>query len=97
MIRFSKQSQAKSSLVTRERQFLEVTEECRSDLRPCQKIRQTGLPHTYATFALEAGRDIHKLALQMGTTVAMREKFYSNVSPRMNAAAHARKLKHSKY
>jgi integrase len=43
----------------------------------------------YATFALKAGRDIHKLALQMGTSVAMLEKFYSKVSPRMNAAEHA--------
>ena len=40
-------------------------------------------------FALKAGRDIHKLALQMGTSVAMLEKFYSKVSPRMNAAEHA--------
>ena len=47
------------------------------------------LRHTYATFALKNGRDIHKLALQMGTSVAMLEKFYSKVSPRMNAAEHA--------
>ena len=47
------------------------------------------LRHMYATFALKAGRDIHKLALQMGTSVAMLEKFYSKVSPRMNAAEHA--------
>ena len=40
-------------------------------------------------FALKVGRDIHKLALQMGTSVAMLEKFYSKVSPRMNAAEHA--------
>jgi hypothetical protein len=33
--------------------------------------------------------DIHKLALQMGTSVAMLEKFYSKVSPRMNAVEHA--------
>jgi integrase len=50
------------------------------------------LRHMYATFALKAGRDIHKLALQMGTSVAMLEKFYSKVSPRMNAAEHAGKV-----
>ena len=38
---------------------------------------------------LKASKDIHKLALQMGTSVAMLEKFYSKVSPRMNAAEHA--------
>ena len=42
-----------------------------------------------ATDALKADVDIHKLALQMGTSVAMLEKFYSKVSPRMNAAEHA--------
>lgn len=47
------------------------------------------LRHTYATKALAAGRDIHKLAVQMGTSVSMLEKFYSKVSARMNAAEHA--------
>jgi len=47
------------------------------------------LRHTYATFALRDGRDIHKLALQMGTSVKMLEQFYSKLSPRMNAAEHA--------
>lgn len=47
------------------------------------------LRHTYATSALAAGRDIHKLAVQMGTSVEMLEKFYSKVSARMNAAEHA--------
>jgi integrase len=47
------------------------------------------LGHTYATFALRDGRDIHKLALQMGTSVKMLEQFYSKLSPRMNAAEHA--------
>lgn len=47
------------------------------------------LRHTYATSALAAGRDIHKLAVQMGTSVDMLEKFYSKVSARLNAAEHA--------
>ncbi|GJM05826.1 MAG: site-specific recombinase phage integrase family protein [marine bacterium B5-7] len=47
------------------------------------------LRHTYATSALAAGRDIHKLAVQMGTSVEMLEKFYSKVSARMNADEHA--------
>jgi integrase len=47
------------------------------------------LRHTYATSALASGRDIHKLAVQMGTSVEMLEKFYSKVSARMNAAEHA--------
>lgn len=47
------------------------------------------LRHTYATKALADGRDIHKLAVQMGTSVSMLEKFYSKVSARMNAAEHA--------
>ena len=47
------------------------------------------LRHTYATFALRDGRDIHKLALQMGTSVEMLKQFYSKLSPRMNAAEHA--------
>ncbi len=47
------------------------------------------LRHTYATKALASGRDIHKLAVQMGTSVGMLEKFYSKVSARMNAAEHA--------
>ena len=47
------------------------------------------LRHTYATKALVAGRDIHKLAVQMGTSVAMLEEYYSKVSARMNAAEHA--------
>ena len=47
------------------------------------------LRHTYATFSLRDGRDIYKLALQMGTSVKMLEQFYSKLSPRMNAAEHA--------
>lgn len=47
------------------------------------------LRHTYATSALASGRDIHKLAVQMGTSVEMLEKFYSKVSARLNAAEHA--------
>lgn len=47
------------------------------------------LRHTYATSALASGRDIHKLAVQMGTSVEMLEKFYSKVSARLNASEHA--------
>ena len=43
----------------------------------------------YTTFALRDGRNIHKLALQMGTSVKMLEQFYSKLSPRMNAAEYA--------
>jgi hypothetical protein len=35
------------------------------------------------------GRDIHKLAVQMGTSVAMLEKYYSKISAIMNAKEHA--------
>ncbi|MEY4640679.1 MAG: hypothetical protein RLZZ227_673 [Pseudomonadota bacterium] len=47
------------------------------------------LRHTYATFALADGRNIHKLAVQMGTSVGMLEKYYSKVSARLNAKEHA--------
>ena len=47
------------------------------------------LRHTYATLALIDGRDIHKLAVQMGTSVEMLEKFYSKVSARLNADEHS--------
>lgn len=51
------------------------------------------LRHTYATIALTEGRDIHKLAVQMGTSVAMLEKFYSKLSARLNAAEHSGRSK----
>jgi len=47
------------------------------------------LRHTYATFALADGRNIHKLAVQMGTSVGMLEKYYSKVSARLNAKEHS--------
>lgn len=47
------------------------------------------LRHTYATLALIDGRDIHKLAVQMGTSVEMLEKFYSKISARHNADEHS--------
>jgi len=47
------------------------------------------LRHTYATFALADGRNIHKLAVQMGTSVGKLEKYYSKVSARLNAKEHA--------
>lgn len=43
------------------------------------------LRHTYATFALTAGVDIHTLARQMGTSIAMIEKHYSKITPLLSA------------
>lgn len=43
------------------------------------------LRHTYATFALAEGVDIHTLAKQMGTSTAMIEKHYSKITPMMSA------------
>ena len=44
------------------------------------------LRHTYATFALTLSRiDIHLLAKQMGTSIAMIERHYSHVIARMRA------------
>lgn len=43
------------------------------------------LRHTYATFALAEGVDIHTLARQMGTSVAMIERHYSKMTPMMSA------------
>jgi integrase len=43
------------------------------------------LRHTYATFALASGIDIHTLARQMGTSVGMIERHYSKLTPMMNA------------
>jgi integrase len=43
------------------------------------------LRHTYATFALAEGVDIHTLARQMGTSVTMIERHYSKMTPMMNA------------
>jgi integrase len=43
------------------------------------------LRHTYATFALASGVDIHTLAKQMGTSVGMIERHYSKLTPMMNA------------
>jgi len=50
------------------------------------------LRHTYATFRLFSGTNIHQLATQMGTSVKMLETFYSKVSPQMNAAIHSGRL-----
>ena len=39
--------------------------------------------HTYVTFALlNDGMDIHTLAIQMGTSIAMIERHYSHLTPR---------------
>ena len=43
------------------------------------------LRHTYATFALAEGVDIHTLARQMGTSVGMIEKHYSKLTPMLKA------------
>ncbi len=43
------------------------------------------LRHTYATFRLMKGVDIHVLAKQMGTSVAMIEKHYSHLIPSLSA------------
>ena len=50
------------------------------------------LRHTYATFRLIFGNNIHQLATQMGTNVKMLDTFYSKVSPQMNAAMHSDRL-----
>ena len=44
------------------------------------------LRHTYATFALTDGVDIHTLARQMGTSTLMIERHYSKLTPMMAAA-----------
>ena len=43
------------------------------------------LRHTYATFELMKGTDIHLLAKQMGTSIGMIEKHYSHLTLRMSA------------
>ena len=43
------------------------------------------LRHTYATFALAEGVDIHTLARQMGTSVGMIERHYSKLTPMLSA------------
>ena len=43
------------------------------------------LRHTYATFALTNGVDIHTLAKQMGTSIAMIERHYSKLTPMLSA------------
>jgi integrase len=43
------------------------------------------LRHTYATFALANGVDIHTVAKQMGTSVLMLEKHYSKLTPMLSA------------
>lgn len=43
------------------------------------------LRHTYATFALADGVDIHTVAKQMGTSVLMLEKHYSKLTPMLSA------------
>ena len=43
------------------------------------------LRHTYATFALAEGIDIHTLSKQMGTSVGMIERHYSKLTPMLSA------------
>lgn len=57
-----------------------------TDRRTDQSRTLYSLRHTYATLALvQAGMSIHTLARQMGTSVAMIEKHYSHLTPRMRA------------
>ena len=49
----------------------------------CQNRTFYSFRHTYATFALlNDGMDIHTLAIQMGTSIAMIEPHYSHLTPR---------------
>jgi len=43
------------------------------------------LRHFYATYQLFNGRNIHKLAIQMGTSVGMLEQHYSKLTPMLMA------------
>ena len=52
--------------------------------RTGQKRTLQSFRHTYATFALlNDGMDIHTLAIQMGTSIAMIERHYSHLTPRL--------------
>lgn len=63
-------------------------------LRDCSLLKDVAgrnrslysLRHTYATFALADGVDIHTLARQMGTSTLMIERHYSKLTPMMAAA-----------
>lgn len=63
-------------------------------LRDCNLLKDVAgrnrslysLRHTYATFALAEGIDIHTLARQMGTSTLMIERHYSKLTPMMAAA-----------
>jgi integrase len=61
-------------------------------VRSCMRVDSGGqhrtlysLRHTYATFALASGIDIHTLARQMGTSVGMIERHYSKMTATMAA------------
>ena len=62
-------------------------------LRDCNLLKDVAgrnrslysLRHTYATFALAEGVDIHTLARQMGTSTLMIERHYSKLTPMMAA------------
>jgi len=43
------------------------------------------LRHTYATLPIIAGIDTHKLAKNMGTSIAMLERHYSHLTPTLAA------------
>ena len=50
----------------------------------CQNRTIYSFRHTYATFALHNdGTDKHTLAIQMGTSIAMIERHYSHLTPRL--------------
>ena len=59
-----------------------------TDLLTCRRIGQNktlySFRHTYATFALlNDGKDIQTLAIQIGTSIAMFERHYSHLTPRL--------------
>ncbi len=56
-----------------------------TDMSSGQERTLYSLRHTYATMELLAGTDIHTLARQMGTSVAMLERHYSKLTATMAA------------
>jgi integrase len=67
-------------------QFENLLKECRLLKDEAGRNRSLySLRHTYATFALAEGVDIHTLARQMGTSTLMIERHYSKLTPMMAA------------
>ena len=67
-------------------QFENLLNECGllKDVAGCNRSLYS-LRHTYATFALAEGVDIHTLSRQMGTSTLMIERHYSKLTPMMAA------------